>query len=118
MDPVLIAKITSSPSLVWVFGAIGFHITNVFLGVYMAFQGKGPRLLRIHRLLFYSVVACLVSFLVMNQIHGANTIWEYLIGVYFITVIPLSKRWDVLLHALLSVVGLTFLPALILLQLF
>ena len=55
---------------------------------------------------------------VITYIHGSNDVWEYLIGAYFITVIPLSKRWDVMIHAFFSIIGLTLLPVLILLQLF
>jgi hypothetical protein len=39
-----------------------------------------------------------------------------LIGLYFITLIPYSKRWDILVHALVAVVGLTLLPLLIVLR--
>jgi hypothetical protein len=54
----------------------------------------------------------------MNGVHSENTIWEYLIGLYFITLVPLSRKWDVLIHALIAIVGLTLLPVLILLQMY
>jgi len=114
----LISKINSSPSLIWVVPAIAFHAINVFLGAYMSFRASTARLLPIHKILYFAVVFCLAYYLVLNQFHGENGIWEYLVGLYFITVIPVSKRWDVLLHAFVSIVGLTFLPLLILLQFF
>jgi hypothetical protein len=117
MDPYLIAQIKESASLPWVFAAIGFHVINVFLGAYMGFQGKIEKHLKLHRLLFYVVSFCLIYFLVLNYFHGANWIWEYLIVGYFIIIIPLSKRWDMLLHGLVAMVGLTLLPVLIFLQL-
>ncbi|MDH5761942.1 MAG: hypothetical protein OEZ51_03075 [Nitrospinota bacterium] len=111
-------QVSASPSLIWVVAAIIFNIINVFLGLYMAFFKKEPRLIRGHLYLYITIVICLVFFLVMNGVHSENTIWEYLIGLYFITLVPLSRKWDVLIHALISIVGLTLLPLLILLQMY
>ena len=116
MEPTLIPKITSSPSLVWIVSAIGFYIINIFLGLFMAFRKRTAQSLKIHRLLFYTIVFCLGYYLPMNQVHDENSWLDYLIGLYFITLIPSSKRWDILVHALVAVVGLTLLPLLIVLR--
>ena len=116
MEPMLIPKITSSPSLVWIVAAIGFYIINIFLGLFMAFRKRTAQSLKIHRLLFYTIVFCLGYYLLMNQVHDENSWLDYLIGLYFITLIPYSKRWDILVHALVAVVGLTLLPLLIVLR--
>ena len=116
MEPMLIPKITSSPSLVWIVSAIGFYIINIFLGLFMAFRKRTAQSLNIHRLLFYTIVFCLGYYLLMNQVHDENSWLDYLIGLYFITLIPYSKRWDILVHALVAVVGLTLLPLLIVLR--
>ncbi len=97
---------------------MGFHMLNAFLGAYMAFFKRAKPLIRIHALLYGCVLVCLIGFLIINHRHFHNTVWEYLIFGYFITVVPISKRWDVMLHALFATVGLTLLPVLILLQLF
>jgi heme A synthase len=101
-----------------VVAAIIFNIVNIFLGLYMAFFKKEPRLIRMHLYLYITILICLVLFLVMNGVHSENTIWEYLIGLYFITLVPLSRKWDVLIHALIAIVGLILLPLLILLQMY
>ena len=116
MDPLLLAEIKSSPSLPWVFAAMGFHIVNIFLGAYMAFLKRTKPLLRTHLAGYISVMICFLGFMIYQWLYAKITIWEILIFIYFITVIPLSKRWDVLLHAFLSIVGLTLLPVLVLLQ--
>jgi len=116
MEPMLIPKITSSPSLVWIVSAIGFYIINIFLGLFMAFRKRTAQSLKIHRLLFYTIVFCLGYYLLMNQVHDENSWLDYLIGLYFITLIPYSKRWDILVHALVAVVGLTLLLLLIVLR--
>ncbi len=118
MDPFLIAQIKNSASLPWVFTAIGFHVINIFLGLYMGFQGSSAKKLRLHRLLFFVVSFCLIYFLILNHFHSENSIWEFLIVGYFIIIIPLSKRWDLLVHALVTVTGLTLLPVLVILQVY
>ncbi len=118
MDPDLIDKVTSSPSLSWVFAAMGVLIPNAFLGAYMAFFKRTPPLIKTHAVLYGGVVAALIVFLVRNHIHYGNTVWEYLIFAYFITLVPLSKRWDVLLHAVVCIVGLLLLPVLVLIKMF
>ncbi len=116
MEPTLLPKITSSPSLIWVVAAIGFYILNIFLGLFMAFRKKTEQSLKIHRLLFYTIAFCLVYYLIMNQTHDENTLPDYLVCLYCITVVPFSKRWDVLVHAFVGAVGLTLLPLLIVLK--
>ena len=110
MESVLIPKITSSPSLIWVVAAIGFYILNIFLGLFMAFRKKTAQSLRIHRMLFYTIAFCLGYYLIMNQTHDDNTLLDYLICIYCITIVPFSKRWDVLIHAFIGAMGL-ILPA-------
>lgn len=111
-------QVSESPSIIWVVAAIIFNMVNIFLGLYMAFFKKERRLIRVHLILYCAILICLLLFLVMNGVHSENTIWEYLIGLYFITLVPLSHKWDVLVHALIAIVGLILLPVLILLQMF
>ena len=116
MEPTLIPKITSSPSLVWVIAAIGFYIFNIFLGLFMAFRKRTAQSLKIHRLLFYTIAFCLGYYLLMNQTHDENTLLDYLICLYFITIVPFSKRWDILIHAFIAAFGLILLPLLIVMR--
>ncbi len=113
---VSITQITASPSLVWLAVAIGFYIINIFLGLFMAFRKKTAQSLKIHRFLFYTIVFCLGYYLLMNQTHDENTLLDYLVCLYFITIVPYSKRWDVLIHAFIAAIGLTLLPLLIVLR--
>lgn len=116
MDATLIPKITSSPSLVWVAAAIGFYIINIFLGLFMAFRKRTAQSLKVHRLLFYTIAFCLGYYLLMNQTHDENTLLDYLVCLYFITIVPFSKRWDILVHAFIAAMGLILLPLLIVLR--
>lgn len=109
----IIDQISAEPSLKWIVLAVIFHILNAFLGAFMAFMRKGPWLLKAHGILYLAVLTCLGCFFVLNGTR--SSIGECLVGAYFAVVIPISKRWDVILHAFFSVVGLLLLPLLIIL---
>lgn len=112
----ILSKISASPSLIWVLAAMGFYLANIFMGLFLAFQKKTARNLKTHKWLFYSIAFSLVYFLIMNQTHHENTWIDYAVVLYAVALVPFSKRWDVLVHALISVVGLTLLPFLIVIQ--
>tara|TARA_Y100001960_G_C14376612_1_gene681779 strand:- start:292 stop:639 length:348 start_codon:yes stop_codon:yes gene_type:complete len=109
-------KILPSPSLVWILVAMGFYLTNILLGLYIGFQNKTVQILKVHKYLFYTIVFCMIYFLVMNQAHHENTWIDYAVAFYIIGLVPFSKRWDILIHALIATVGLTLLPLLIVIQ--
>ena len=102
--------------MVWVVAAIGFYILNIFLGLFLAFRKKTAQSLKVHRLLFYTIAFCLCYYLLMNQTHEDNTLLDYFVFLYCIILVPFSKRWDVLIHAFISAMGLIFLPLLIILR--
>ena len=113
----IIRQIGNSASLIWIVAAIGFHIANAALGTYMTLRKmRGGSFRKVHGILYYGILFCLAYYLALNNIHGTNRFWDYFVSAYFVTVVPLSKRWDILLHAFFSVIGLTLLPLLILLQ--
>ncbi len=109
-------NIANSPSLIWVVSAICLHIVNTFLGLTMAFHKTTPARLRMHLVFYCTILLSLSMFLVLNWAHGDNTIFDYGAGLYFITILPLSVKWGIMVHGLVAVVGLTLLPVLILLQ--
>jgi hypothetical protein len=110
------SNILASPSLVWIVTAMGFYLVNIFLGLFIAFQKNTVDTRKIHKWLFYSIAFCLVYFLIMNQTHHENTLIDYAVVLYMVALVPFSKRWDVLVHALIAVIGLILLPLLIVLQ--
>ena len=110
------SNILASPSLVWIVTAMGFYLVNIFLGLFIAFQKNTVDTRKIHRYLFYSIAFCLIYFLIMNQTHNENTLIDYSVVLYMIALVPFSKRWGSLVHALVAVMGLILLPLLIVLQ--
>ena len=112
----IFSNIMSSPSLVWVLAAMGFYLVNILLGMFIAFKKNTVENRKIHKWLFYSIAFCLVYFLIMNQTHHENTLIDYAVVLYMVALVPFSKRWDVLAHALVALIGLILLPLLIILQ--
>jgi hypothetical protein len=112
----MFSNIISSPSLVWIITAMGFYLVNIFAGLFVAFQKNAVDIRKIHKWLFYSIAFCLIYFLIMNQTHNENTLIDYTVILYIVTVVPFSKRLDVLVHALVAVIGLILMPLLIALQ--
>jgi hypothetical protein len=112
----IFSKIMSSPSLVWVLAAMGFYLINILLGMFIAFRKNTAENRKIHKWLFYSIAFCLVYFLIMNQTHHENTLIDYAVVLYMVALVPFSKRFDVLVHALVALIGLILLPLLIVLQ--
>ncbi|MFT4577820.1 MAG: hypothetical protein ACI8PD_000599 [Nitrospinales bacterium] len=110
------SNILASPSLVWVVTAMGFYLVNIFLGLFIAFQKNTVDTRKIHKYLFYSIAFCLIYFLIMNQTHNENTLIDYAVVLYMVALVPFSKRWDILVHALVAVIGLILMPLLIVLQ--
>ena len=109
-------NILSSPSLVWILAAMGFYLINIFLGLYIGFQNKTAQTLKAHRYVFYPIAFCMIYFLVMNQTHHENTWMDYAAVIYIVGLVPFSKRWDVVIHALIATIGLTLLPLLIVIR--
>ena len=110
------SNILASPSLVWIVTAMGFYLVNIFLGLFIAFQKNTVDTRKIHRYLFYSIAFCLIYFLIMNQTHNENTLIDYAVVLYMVLLVPFSKRWDILVHALVALIGLILMPLLIVLQ--
>ena len=110
------SNILASPSLVWIVTAMGFYLVNIFLGLFIAFQKNTVDTRKIHKYLFYSIAFCLIYFLIMNQTHNENTLIDYAVVLYMVLLVPFSKRWDILVHALVALIGLILMPLLIVLQ--
>jgi lysylphosphatidylglycerol synthetase-like protein (DUF2156 family) len=112
----IISRIDTSSPIMWAVWAIGLHITNTALGIYMALLGRREWAKTVHRTLFLSIVVCLLGFIISYYFKGRVGIMDYLVTIYFIVAIPASKRQPPMIHAFVATVGLTLLPMLILLK--
>lgn len=112
----IISKIDTSSPIMWAVWAIGLHISNTALGIFMALMGRRKWAKTVHRALFLSVIACLLAFIVFYYFERRVGIIDYVVAIYFIFAIPASKRQPPIIHAFVATVGLTLLPLLILLK--
>lgn len=108
-------QIDAAPVLILIVSAIALHILNSGLGITLAFRPR--RLVRkLHKLVYFGLIVLLMAFFVKNFLKGVTEFMEYVILAYYIILIPVSKTWDVRVHALVATVGLTLLPLIILLH--
>ena len=100
----------------WIVWAIGLHITNTALGIYMALMGRRKWAKTVHQGLFLSVLVCIFSFIISYDFEGRVEFMDFVVAIYFAVAIPLSKQQHPMIHAFAATVGLTLLPLLILLK--
>ncbi len=112
----IFSRIDNSSPIMWAIWAIGFHIINTALGIYMTLTGRRKWAKTAHRALFVSIIVCLLAFIVFYYFEHRVGIMDYAVIIYFIAAIPASKRQPPMIHAFVATVGLTLLPLLILLK--
>ncbi len=112
----IISRIDTSSPIMWAVWAIGLHLTNTALGIYMTLMGRREWAKKVHRGLFLSVLVCIIGFIISYYFKGRVGIIDYAVAIYFIFAIPASKRQPPMIHAFVATVGLTLLPLLILLK--
>jgi hypothetical protein len=112
----IISRIDTSSPIMWAVWAIGLHIANTALGIYMALMGRRKWARTVHRSLFISVLVCIFGFIISYYFEGRVGFMDYLVAIYFAVAIPVSKRQPPMIHAFVATVGLTLLPLLILLK--
>jgi len=112
----IISRIDTSSPIMWAVWAIGLHLTNTALGIYMALMGRRKWAKKVHRGLFLSVLVCIFGFIFSYYFKGRVGFMDYVVAIYFAVAIPVSKRQPPMIHAFVATVGLTLLPLLILLK--
>ncbi len=101
-----------NPRFISVFAVILITIGNVMVGVSMLPRDKRKVRYRLHKNIYFLVLACFAVHLGFNHVAGRNTWLHYAIFLYFLFVIPLSPRSNETLHAILASVGLVLITAL------
>ncbi len=101
-----------NPGFISVFVVILITIGNIMIGVSMLPRDKRKTRYRLHKNIYFVVLACFAAHLGINFSQDRNTWFHYAVFVYFLAVIPLSPRSNETLHAILASVGLVLLTAL------
>ncbi len=99
----------SNPVFLFLFATILVVIGNVIVGVSILPKDKRRKGYKFHRYLYYLVIALYTLFLISNHYQFKNSWIEYGVFVYFLALVPWSRKVNVSLHAIISSVGLALL---------
>ncbi len=92
-----------------IFFTILVTIVNVMIGVSILPADKRKIRYKLHRYVFFAALGCYLFFLWWNFEQGTNSPLNYAVFLYFLLVIPLSRRANVTAHAILASIGLVLL---------
>ena len=106
MQPITLEDLFSSPSFLLIFLAFLLTIANVMVGVSMLPSDNRKKRYRLHRIIYLIILVTFLLFLALKQINSQNSILNYVVFGYLLLVIPISKRLNVTLHAVISSVAL------------
>ena len=106
MQPNTLEGLFSSPSFLIIFFTFLLMIANVMVGVSMLPSDNRKKRYRLHRMIYLVILATFLLFLAFKQINSQNSILNYVVFVYLLLVVPISKRLNITLHAVISSMGL------------
>ena len=109
MQATSLSEIFSHPSFLTILAAILIVIANIMIGVSMLPKDKRQKRYKIHRIVYGAVIVCFAVFLIVTHRLLGNSLFNYFVMAYFLTVIPLSRKWNVTAHAIVSSLGLVLL---------
>lgn len=106
MPPTTLEELFSSPGFLAIFLAILFTIANIMVGVSILPHDQREKGYRIHRILFGAVVISYALFLFhLYQISRPSIFADIVFG-YLLFIVPISRKLNVTLHAVIASVGL------------
>ena len=109
MQATTLGDIFSHPSFLTILATILIVIANIMIGVSMLPKDKRKKRYQIHRAVYGATLISLGLFLAVTHRLLGNSLFNYFVMIYFLTVIPLSRRWNVTAHAIIASVGLVLL---------
>jgi hypothetical protein len=109
MQATSLSDIFSHPSFLTILATILIVIANIMIGVSMLPKDVRQKRYKLHRAVYWAVLVSLGVFLVVTHQLLDNSLFNYFVMAYFLTVIPLSRKWNVTAHAIIASVGLVLL---------
>lgn len=94
------------PSFIIILFVILGTIINILIGVSILPEDKRKKGFKAHRLTFYFVILSYVMFLWVSHSPTKNEWFEYAVLIYFLFVIPITRRINITFHAILASLGL------------
>ncbi len=109
MEPQTLGELFGQPDFLILVLAILLVIGNIMIGVSMLPRDKRKRLYRVHRLVYLLVMLSFLVFSILSYQNDNLSYFALFVFVYFLVVVPLTRRVDETLHAILASVGLVLL---------
>jgi hypothetical protein len=97
------------PSFIIIFFVILGTIANILIGVSMLPEDKRKKRFMAHRFTFCLIVFSYGVFLWLSHSPGESELFKYIVLIYFLFIIPLTRRINVTFHAILASLGLILL---------
>ena len=97
------------PSFIIILFVILCTVVNILIGVSILPEDKRKKGFKAHRLTFYFIIFSYVMFLWVSHSSNKNEWFEYAVLIYFLLVIPITRRINITFHAILASLGLVLL---------
>ncbi len=109
MQATRLSEIFSHPSFLTILVTILIVIANIIVGVSMLPRDVRRKRYQLHRIIYGTVLISFGGFLFVTHRLIGNALFNYGVMIYFLTVIPLSRRWNITAHAIMASIGLVLL---------
>tara|TARA_B100000686_G_C16268521_1_gene702854 strand:+ start:244 stop:600 length:357 start_codon:yes stop_codon:yes gene_type:complete len=106
MAPTTLEDLFSSPGFLAIFFAILLTIGNIIVGVSILPQDKREKGYLVHSLLFGAILISYTLFLFYLFQRGRMLLFPGLVFAYLLFAVPLSRKMNVTLHAIIASLGL------------
>jgi len=106
MPPTTLEDLFSSPGFLAIFFTILLTIANIMVGVSIFPRDQRAKGYRLHRLLFGAVIVSYTLFLFHLYLIERTSVFAYIVFAYLLFVVPITRRINVTLHAVIASVGL------------
>ena len=106
MPPTTLDDLFSSPGFLAIFFTILLTIANIMVGVSIFPSDQREKGYRLHRLLFSAVIISYALFLFHLFLIERTSVFAYIVLGYLLFVVPITRRINVTLHAVIASVGL------------
>ena len=102
-------ELFSHPSFISILFAILVVIGNIMIGVSILPKDRRKRGYKFHRWVYLLSVCVYIYFLIANHYLLGDFLLAWFVLLYFLIVIPLSRKLNITLHAIMASVGLVLL---------
>ena len=104
-----LTELFSHPSFISILTVILIVIGNIMIGVSILPKDRRKRGYKFHRWVYLLVIVGYSFFLISNHYLLGDFLLAWFVLLYFLIVIPLSRKMNITLHAIMSSVGLVLL---------